>query len=403
MHADALRLPLPPPVRALLEVLERAGHPAVALGGCVRVLAQGGVPEEFEVATQASLAQLLALFPRGVVTGPQRLCIPSAVGPIDLQPWHGEDLEQALGKRDFTIHAMALLRDGALLDPHGGRADLAAGILRATLDPDARFAEDPLRALRAARLAAEHGFTLAPDPQAAAARAAHAVAAARPARLRSELGRLLLADAAAEGLRWLRRLGIEAALAPGVAEDAASVVGRLPRDLELRLAAWLHDARAVAVLRALRFPRGRIWRVERLLQLHPIEAGPAHAREQRVRRLARRSEADLAGLIALREAEIAVRGEGEVASRRLQPVRAAAARAQRADHLADRRATLVVDGEDVKRRLGVGPGAHVGQALHHLAERVAADPRHNEREALLALLDDWAAARGLAAARGDVF
>jgi tRNA nucleotidyltransferase/poly(A) polymerase len=402
VHADALRLPLPPPVRGVLELLERAGFPAAALGVCVRELARGAVPEAFEIAARASFAQLLALFPRGVVTGPEQLCLPSAAGPIDLHPGCVEGLEQELARRDFTLHAMALRSDGALCDPHGGREDLDAGILRATDDPDARFAEDPLRALRAARLVAEQGFTLAPDTQAAAARVAHAVASARPARLRSEICRLLLADDAAEGLRCLRRLGIEAVLAPGVGDDAADLVALLPRDLELRLAAWLRDARAVATLRALRFSRGRTWRVERLLQLHPIEAGPAHAREQRVRRLARRSEADLIGLIALREAEIAVRGEGEAAARRLLPVRAAAARALRADHLADRRATLAVDGEDVKRRLGVGPGAHVGQALRHLAERVAEDPRRNQRETLLSLLDEWAAARGLGAARSDL-
>jgi tRNA nucleotidyltransferase/poly(A) polymerase len=403
VHADALRLPLPAPVRGVLEMLEHAGFPAVALGVCVRELARGAAPDAFEIAARASFAELLALFPRGVVMGPERLGLASAAGPIDVLPRHAAELGEELGQRDFSIHAMALARDGALHDPHGGRADLDAGILRATLDPDARFAEDPVRALRAARLVAELGFSLASDTQAAATRAAHTVTTAHPARLRSEIGRLLLADGAAEGLRCLRRLGIEAVLAPGVADDAASLVERLPRDLDLRLAAWLRDARAVATLRALRFPRGRIWRVERLLQLHPIEAGPAHAREQRVRRLARRSEADLLGLIALREAEIAVRGEGEAATRRLQPVRAAAARALRADHLADRRATLAVDGEDVKRHLGVGPGAHVGQALRHLAEQIAEDPQRNERETLLALLDAWAAARaGLGATRSDL-
>jgi tRNA nucleotidyltransferase/poly(A) polymerase len=396
---DALR-PLPPPVAALLETLERSGERAYALGVCARELARGAAPESFEIGTSAGFAALLARFPRGAVTGADRLTLASPCGPLDLHPFRGADLEGELARRDFSIHALALGRDGRWSDPFGGLADLAAGVLRAPGDAAARFAEDPLRALRAARLAAELGFELAPESEAAAAGAVAQLLAQRPARLRSELDRLLLAPEVERGLGWLRRLGIEALLAPEVAPDAHRIVARLPRDLELRLAAWLRGAHAVSTLRALRYPRARALRVERLLQLHPIEAGPAQAREQRVRRLARRSERDLLGLVALREAEIAVRGEGEAAARRLVPVRAALARAQQAERVAHVRAALAVDGADVMARLGAGPGSHVGRALRHLAECVAQDAARNRRETLLALLDAWVAEGGLAARRG---
>jgi tRNA nucleotidyltransferase/poly(A) polymerase len=402
VNDDARRLPLPMPVCALLDALERAGHAAAALGVCVRELARGARPESFEIGTSADFASLCALFPRGAVTGSDRLSLASAVGPVEVHPHRGGDVQAELARRDFTLHAIALARDGAWLDPHGGLADLDARVLRATGDPDARFAEDPVRALRAARLVAELGLALTPDTERAAAGVAARIGAERPARLREELGRLLLAPRVAEGLRALRRLGVEAALAPGVADEAPELVARLPRDLELRLAAWLRGARAIAALRALRHPRDRVLRVERLLQLHPIEAGPAHAREQRVRRLARRSLTDLEALVALREAEIAVRGEGEAAARRLDPVRAAISRTWRADRLADARAALALDGEDVMQRLGIGPGSHVGRALNHLASRVAEDPSCNRRETLLALLDEFAARGGAADARGEV-
>lgn len=394
--------PPPPAVRTPLESLERAGHDAYLIGRCVREQVQGTTPADYEVATSAPLAARLSLFRRGVVTGPDLLCVPTAAGAIDLHPFRfGSRLEDELSHRDFTIHAMALRADGRLLDPHGGRADLAAGVLRAPGDPDARFAEDPLRVLRAARLVAELGFALAPDSEVAAARHAARVATLRPARVRAELAALLLAPGVEQGLVLLRRLGLEAALAPGVADDAARIVARLPRDLELRLAAWLPRAGAVAALRALRVPRARTWRVERLLQLHPIDSGPAHARESRIRRLARRSEQDLLGLIALREAEIAVRAESESAAHRLAGVKEALARVQRAEHLAAERATLALSGEDVMRHLGVGSGAHVGRALRHLAHRVAEDPSCNQRESLLALLDTWATAQEIAAPRRE--
>jgi tRNA nucleotidyltransferase (CCA-adding enzyme) len=68
-------------------------------------------------------------------------------------------LEEDLKRRDLTINAMARGEDGALIDPHGGAADLAAGVLRHVSDA---FAEDPVRILRVARFAARFGFAVAP-------------------------------------------------------------------------------------------------------------------------------------------------------------------------------------------------------------------------------------------------
>lgn len=75
----------------------------------------------------------------------------------------GVTLEQDLLRRDLTINAMAMTACGTLIDPHGGRADLAAGVLRHVSDA---FAEDPLRVLRVARFAARLGFSVAPQTMA---------------------------------------------------------------------------------------------------------------------------------------------------------------------------------------------------------------------------------------------
>src|SRR6185503_11979871 len=112
------------------------------------------------------------------------------VGPesrwhVDLMPLDG-DIEQDLARRDFTINAIAEpLEGGPRLDPHGGEADLRAGRLRMV---SARaFADDPLRVLRAARLACELGFEV--DPATVSAGAAHAPGLERvaPERVFAEL------------------------------------------------------------------------------------------------------------------------------------------------------------------------------------------------------------------------
>jgi hypothetical protein len=126
-----------------------------------------------------------------------------------------------------------------------------------------------------------------------------------PERVRRELDLMLLAPGAAAGIALLRRSGIEATLAPGAAADAGPVVATLPLDLELRLAGWLRGADAGSILRRLRFSRRTVHRVERLLRLHPIEAGLDPGGDAAVRRLIKRAgEQDLHACVALRSAEL---------------------------------------------------------------------------------------------------
>ena len=75
----------------------------------------------------------------------------------------GVSLEEDLARRDFTMNAMAQeVRTRTIVDPFGGRQDLDNRLIRAVGDPAARFAEDPLRLLRAVRFATTLGFTIEP-------------------------------------------------------------------------------------------------------------------------------------------------------------------------------------------------------------------------------------------------
>ena len=81
-------------------------------------------------------------------------------------------LEQDLLRRDLTVNAMAMDQRGNIRDFYGGRADLAAGILRCVGAPERRFREDALRMLRACRFAAQLGFAIEPETWAALLRCA---------------------------------------------------------------------------------------------------------------------------------------------------------------------------------------------------------------------------------------
>jgi len=245
-----------------------------------------------------------------------------------------------------------------------------------------------VRALRALRLVSHHGFE--PDAELLAALPEQAAALRRIGgrRVRIEIEALLLGTHVEQALALLRSSGIESALAAGVRDDAARVVARLPPDLELRFAAWLRGARVRAALRDLRCPRDRSLRIERLLQLHPVDVGSASTREARARRLLRRDARQRERLLTLREAEVEVLDDAE-ARRSLERFARILRAMDRALHVAEQRARLCIGGREVMDALGCGPGATVGAALRFLSEQVGEDPTLNEPTTLRRLLEEW--------------
>jgi tRNA nucleotidyltransferase/poly(A) polymerase len=141
----------------LMKTLMASKFSAYIVGGAVRDLLLCREPADIDIATTASLAQACALWPESRVVGKpgsESVVLPLAGGVFDIVSFAGGDLSGELRRRDFTINAMALSASGDLEDPWGGAKDLADGIIRGTENPQDRLAEDPLRALRAARLAA---------------------------------------------------------------------------------------------------------------------------------------------------------------------------------------------------------------------------------------------------------
>ena len=157
------------------------------------------------------------------------------------------DWRQDASRRDFSINAMSMARDGTLFDYFDGAADLAAGRIRFVGDPAARIAEDFLRILRFFRFYARFG-SAAPDGATLDALRAATPGLARLSieRVWSELRRILDAPDPLAAVLLMDRLGIWAAVMPGA--GAVSRLVGLPADPILRLAAMLTgDALALAM------------------------------------------------------------------------------------------------------------------------------------------------------------
>ncbi len=167
------------------------------------------------------------------------------------------ELQTDLSRRDFTINAMALA-DETLIDPFGGREDLAAGIVRAVGRPEERFAEDPLRMLRAARFASQLSFSVEDDTRDAMAQLPRRILTVARERWMAELDKLLVGPSAADGLRLLAETGLLRYLLPEMQiqvgydqnnphhtldlfEHTLAVVAATEPDPTVRWAALLHD------------------------------------------------------------------------------------------------------------------------------------------------------------------
>jgi poly(A) polymerase len=167
------------------------------------------------------------------------------------------ELAADLSRRDFTVNAMAQQGDD-VTDLFGGRADMEAGVIRAVGDPRERFAEDPLRMLRAARFSAQLGFAVEPATVAAMRRLAHRILLVARERWVAELDKLLVGPNAAAALRLLADTDLLRYLLPEIAlqvgydqnsryhdrtlfEHTLGVLEATPPDVTLRWAALLHD------------------------------------------------------------------------------------------------------------------------------------------------------------------
>jgi len=221
---------------SICETLRRHGHQALLCGGCVRDLLLGREPADYDVTTDATPEQVMALFPESVGVGAQfgvvriprdGLQVEVATFRADVGYSDGRHPDavvysrapsEDVQRRDFTINGLLMRPEtGEVLDFVGGQGDLKAGVIRAIGEPDRRFTEDKLRLLRAVRFAARFGFTIEPATFEAIRRRAPEVTTVSAERVREELTKLLTEGAARQGFELLDRTGLLSSILPEIA------------------------------------------------------------------------------------------------------------------------------------------------------------------------------------------
>ncbi|MEJ7628293.1 MAG: CCA tRNA nucleotidyltransferase [Nocardioidaceae bacterium] len=338
----------------------------------------------------------------------------------------GDTLVGDLGRRDFTVNAMALeLASRDFVDPFGGQQDLAAGVLRTPAAPEESFTDDPLRMVRGARFAAQLGLAVAPEVVVAMREMAARLAIVSAERVRDELVRLLLSADPRRGFTLLVDTGQADLILPElpalrlerdehhrhkdvyehsltVLEQAIRLEGRLRQgdaaggpDLVTRLAALLHDigkprtrrfvddgtvtfhhhdvvgAKMVRKrLAQLRFPSADIDAVAKLVELHLRFHGYGSGEwtDSAVRRYVRDAGPLLDRLHVLTRADCTTRNarKAERLRRTYDDLEERIARLAVDEELAAIRPEL--DGRQIMAALGISPGPEVGEAYRFLLE-----------------------------------
>ncbi|MCD9029975.1 polynucleotide adenylyltransferase PcnB [Luteimonas sp. BDR2-5] len=251
--------------------LHEAGHEAYLVGGAVRDLLVGLAPKDFDVATDATPEQVKALFRNCRLIGRRfrlahvvfgREIIEVATFRANVDDGSGDrevhdggrllrdnvygTIEDDAVRRDFTANALYYaISDFSVRDYTGGFEDVQNRVLRLIGDPETRYREDPVRMLRAIRLAAKLGFSIAPGTAEPIPRLAPLLGEAAPARLFEECLKLFLSGHAVAGFEGLERHGLLPALFP---ESAAALAANRSGALRDMVIAGLAstDARVAA-------------------------------------------------------------------------------------------------------------------------------------------------------------
>jgi poly(A) polymerase len=440
---------LPPQQRATIGALAAAFAPAgeelFLVGGIVRDVLLGAVlPADLDLATSASTTRTRELLETAGATsvylvgerfgtvgavfmvGEERIAVEVTTYRREHYPDETRfpavafdaTLVVDLARRDFTMNAIAVdATSGEVVDPWGGEADIALALVRAVGDADERFAEDPLRLLRAARFVSQLGFRLDWGTEEAMRRRAHNLGRISKERVLMELTRLLTGPYVDHGLDVLRRTGLLHVALPELEtvlteadldlsdrfgrekdlwDHTVRVVRQTPPRAAARWAALLHDAgkpqtrsvslagevhffgheqagaeiasRLLSRLNADKALRGT---VRTLVELHGRPAAyDASWTDSAVRRLALEAGASWDDLLDLAAADVTSGRERKrlEAARRVEDLRAHFARLQAESALDALESPL--DGNDLMDLFALPPGPWIKRVKDHLRELV---------------------------------
>lgn len=405
-----MRIEIPKQVEWILGQLKKNGYEAFVVGGCVRDVLLGRVPEDWDITTSAQPEAVKRIFGKTIDTGlkhgtvtvlKDRRGYEITTYRIDGEYEDGRhpkeveftsDLREDLRRRDFTINAMAYSHETGVVDVFGGMEDLERKVIRCVGNATERFTEDALRILRAIRFSAQLGFSIEEQTYAALSDIAPNLAHVSKERIQTELTKTLLSPHP-ERIFLTEATG----MAPYISETFPEVFRRMREasvtEAELSRAAELKEDKA------LRYAAFLSCTGERTAETVLKELKMDNAATARVKTLAGRFDEPLPGeRPALRRVMSGMGGSAfddllelkrvmrpETEAEVLRAERLSASIRENGDCLSMKE--LAVTGNDLLKA-GMRPGPQLGKTLEMLFEAVLTHPEYNRKEYLLKYLKE---------------
>ena len=450
---------LPKEVKEIIAALDKAGFEAYAVGGCVRDFILGREPYDWDITTNAKPEQIQKIFSAegGSASGGKNSVYENEFGTvaintesndpklkiIEITTYRVEEkytdkrhpdvvkftkkLEDDLGRRDFTVNAVALkigTSDVHIIDPFGGQKDVENKIIRAVGNPSERFNEDSLRLMRAVRFSAQLNFAIEPKTAKAIKENSGDIVAISKERIRDEILKILKTENAMAGIEMLNEFGLLKHIVPELEEGigigqnkhhiytvwehnlrALDWTAKNNYKIEVRMASLLHDvgkprakqgegpdstfynhevigAKITAqILERLKFPKKFIDKATLLVRYHLFYYNVEEVSESSVRRLVKNvGPENIDDLLEVRIADRKGSGVPKAEPYKLRHLRAIIEKVSR-DPISVK--MLKVNGDDLMKELKIEPGPRLGYMLNILLDEVLDEPSKNKREHLL--------------------
>lgn len=436
---------IPDSVIEVLKKLQSNNFEAYIVGGCVRDLMMDKVPKDWDITTNAKPEEIMKIFPDsfcenefftvGIKTGDEKYSVVEVTTFRIEQKYSdkrhpdkvefAKTLEEDLGRRDFTINALALKvtnNDFEIIDLFEGKKDLKNKIIRAVGKPEDRFSEDALRMMRAIRFASELDYEIEKETFDAIKKNSKNLVHIAQERIKDELQKIIISEKPSEGIEILHETGLLEYIIPelekgyGVKQNRHHIYTIYKHNLlslkfcpskklEVRLASLLHDiaktetkrgegafatfynhdhvgARVTEkILKRLRFSNDIIEKVRLLIDNHMFYYNPDEVGDSSVRRLIKKVGLEnMKDLIDLRIADRLGSGVPKAKPYKLRHLEYVI---DKVSHDAISVKMLKINGNDLMKVLKIKPGPKIGAILDVLLAEVIEDPVKNTNDSLL--------------------
>ena len=404
----------------IIKRLNDSGYEALVVGGCIRNLIMGEEARDWDINTNATPDEISGVFKgfKVIPVGKKFGTVTVVINHINYEVSTFKknksvptpNLLEDLRHRDFTIDALAWREGEGVIDYFNGLGDIKQKIIKGVEDSVERIKEDPLRMLRAIRLACELDFKIDKVTLQAIEENSSLIKKVSPERIRDEFIKILLSNYSRRGFKLLYRLGLLRFIIPelqkyagiyrenfregeDLLEHTLDMAASLPPDLNLRLSAILYNIKniphldkkeeiIIKILRRIRFKNAVIRKVTMLTQENWQAIN--FSKKKDIRQLAPRvGMENLEDAWELKKALI----KGSCSSERFKSIEIERAENNVREILQEKPPVslkdLAVNGKDLIE-LGYKEGKEIGQILKELLNLVLEKPALNQEKILLA-------------------